>query len=208
MSQAQGLTASEPRAVYNPYHQATVSSSYGEVKYQEKLENYSIQSASPQSTYALSPSASHSNGFEAPWNHIGDPYRVPRSSPGFAAFAPSPGPAGEHYPEDIRHGVLEPSDSSQASKSVAPAKRPRTSGKTSKGKEKADPGWEHTVIRKDGLTFISEVSSSDSSQDRYGRRKGKLDAKAAAKARKIRKLGACWDCWVMKVPVSLPFQKM
>jgi hypothetical protein len=58
------------------------------------------------------------------------------------------------------------------------------------------------VIQNDGLRRISEISSGDSSQEKYGRRKGKLDAKAAEKARRIRKVKACWDCWVMKVPVS------
>jgi hypothetical protein len=58
------------------------------------------------------------------------------------------------------------------------------------------------VIQNDGLRRISEISSGDSSQEKYGRRKGKLDAKAAEKARRIRKVGACWYCWVMKVPVS------
>lgn len=34
------------------------------------------------------------------------------------------------------------------------------------------------------------------------RRKGALDAETLRKAREVRKLGACWNCWVMKIPVS------
>jgi predicted Zn-ribbon and HTH transcriptional regulator len=34
-------------------------------------------------------------------------------------------------------------------------------------------------------------------------RTGGLDPKTKEKARRIRKVGACWSCWVQKVPVSV-----
>ena len=106
----------------------------------------------------------------------------------------------------MHNRVEHTSESPQLSRSLALATRTRASGRTpSKGKGRAEPGWEHTVIQNDGLTRISELSSNDSSQEKYGRRKGKLDAKTAEKARKVRKVGACWPCWVLKVPVSISY---
>ena len=37
---------------------------------------------------------------------------------------------------------------------------------------------------------------------RSGIRKGKLDPETAEKARRIRRMKACWNCWIQKVPVS------
>ncbi len=53
------------------------------------------------------------------------------------------------------------------------------------------------------FTFVSHDESDGHCPGRgQSRRKGALDAETLRKAREVRKLGACWNCWVMKIPVS------
>jgi len=53
------------------------------------------------------------------------------------------------------------------------------------------------------FTFVSHDENEGHSVGRgQSRRKGALDAETLRKAREVRKLGACWNCWVMKIPVS------
>jgi hypothetical protein len=54
------------------------------------------------------------------------------------------------------------------------------------------------------ITFLAHDGSEGRCAVRgQSRRKGALDAETLRKAREVRKLGACWNCWVMKIPVSL-----
>ncbi|RDL36433.1 uncharacterized protein BP5553_05785 [Venustampulla echinocandica] len=58
--------------------------------------------------------------------------------------------------------------------------------------------------RLQSFTFVDhghEASRGGSRRLRGGRR-GALDDATSKKAREIRKVGACWNCWVMKVPCS------
>jgi hypothetical protein len=53
--------------------------------------------------------------------------------------------------------------------------------------------------------FVGQGQNSDDDQTSSSgrsRRKGTLNAVSLAHAREIRKIGACWNCWAMKVPVS------
>lgn len=53
------------------------------------------------------------------------------------------------------------------------------------------------------FTFVGHDENHGISGGRgQSRRKGALDAETLRKAREVRKLGACWNCWVMKIPVS------
>jgi hypothetical protein len=45
--------------------------------------------------------------------------------------------------------------------------------------------------------------SGEETRKPTGCRTGQLDQKTKEKAHRIRKMGACWNCWVQKVPVSL-----
>jgi hypothetical protein len=55
------------------------------------------------------------------------------------------------------------------------------------------------------FTFVAHDEGDGHSAGRgQSRRKGALDAETLRKAREVRKLGACWNCWVMKIPVSRP----
>jgi hypothetical protein len=49
-----------------------------------------------------------------------------------------------------------------------------------------------------------EQSNDDTHSNSSGRsrRKGALNAASLINLREIRKIGACWNCWAMKVPVS------
>lgn len=64
-----------------------------------------------------------------------------------------------------------------------------------------------SVVSKSGnkstFTFVGHDENHGNSGGRgQSRRKGALDAETLRKAREVRKLGACWNCWVMKIPVS------
>jgi hypothetical protein len=53
------------------------------------------------------------------------------------------------------------------------------------------------------FTFVAHDESDGHTAGRgQSRRKGALDAETLRKAREVRKLGACWNCWVMKIPVT------
>ncbi len=54
------------------------------------------------------------------------------------------------------------------------------------------------------ITFMAQKESDVQGSKRLcARRNGALDPATQKKAREIRKLGACWNCWVLKMPVSL-----
>ena len=55
------------------------------------------------------------------------------------------------------------------------------------------------------FTFVAHDENDGHCAGRgQSKRKGALDAETLRKAREVRKLGACWNCWVMKIPVSGP----
>lgn len=136
-----------------------------------------------------------------PWNHV-DP-QVSRYSPGYVAFAPSPGPAAAQYADEmlgVSFGAPSPSGSNRSGRSRE--RKKNHSKSPAKGKSKARLlGWEHTTVLNGGLTLV--VENTEAPPHRSGVRRGKLDPEAAEKARKIRKLRACWNCWIQKIPVSL-----
>jgi len=118
---------------------------------------------------------------------------------------PSPGPVGEQDADEILHGIPGPSRVSHVKKVKVPEKRIRSTKARSKTKRKekaTEAGWEHTVVRKGGLEFMSNQTEEEAGQRAHGRRRGPLEQEAAEKARRIRKLRACWQCWVLKVPCS------
>jgi hypothetical protein len=188
----QPLISSEPKPVHNPYSpEATVSTNGESPTGQEYMENYTTNSVNQTRPFSLTSRPSD----EAPWTHM-EPYRVPRYEPGYTAFAPSPGPAAEQDHEEIR-----PSAPISRGNSRGQGSRPAKS--TSKGKERAKASnWEHAVIQKGGLQLI--MNPDEQTNQRGGCRKGKLDPEAAEKARKIRRITACWNCWIQKVPVHIP----
>jgi hypothetical protein len=55
------------------------------------------------------------------------------------------------------------------------------------------------------FTFVGydDEDSHLTPSPRHGRRKGALDTATLERVREVRKIGACWNCWAMKVPVSL-----
>lgn len=52
------------------------------------------------------------------------------------------------------------------------------------------------------IRFVSH-GSDEMTKRGHGGRTGALKSDALERAREIRRLGACWNCWVMKVPVRL-----
>lgn len=182
----------EPRTVFNPYHEYLLLDNSGPVTYEESLVNYQTSTPYQPQSFAL---PSRAKVFDDPWTPVDQ--RVPLYPPGYTAFSPSPGPAGEFY---AQYGTSVP-PSPETRKSSQSREKHSRSGRTSssKGKENAhSPGWEHVVISKDGFRKVYEIPKEET----RGCRKGKLDSETAEKARRIRKKHACWSCWVGKTPVS------
>ena len=139
--------------------------------------------------------------FDAPWTPVDQ--RMPLYSPGYTAFAPSPGP-NVHIDvsySSYGYGTVVPPEPPAPKPSSQSHGEVRTSSgrrKASKGKE-TDQGWEHVVVAKGRLLTVS----GEETRKPTGCRTGSLDQKTKEKAHRIRKMGACWNCWVQKVPVSL-----
>jgi len=137
------------------------------------------------------------NTFDDPWSPVEQ--RVPAFPAGFVAFAPSPGPNAEFYAKSESASVPPSPESRKSTQSPEEKSFP---GRTAKGKEKVNsPRWEHIVVSKGGLHRMSEIPEVDSKR-KSGVRNGKLDPKTKEKARRIRKISACWTCWIQKVPCS------
>jgi len=60
-------------------------------------------------------------------------------------------------------------------------------------------GWEHAVAAGGGLVMVNNENKP--TKQRHGVRKGLLDQWSAEKARRKRKLKACWSCWIIKASV-------
>ncbi|CZR56777.1 uncharacterized protein PAC_06666 [Phialocephala subalpina] len=56
------------------------------------------------------------------------------------------------------------------------------------------------------ITFVPHDSDEEQVARRHGGRRGALDSETLEKSREVRKLGACWNCWVLKVPCSEGFR--
>jgi hypothetical protein len=141
-------------------------------------------------------SARMQTAHEAPWTPVDQ--RVARYPVGFVAFAPSPGPNGEFY-ADYKTSVPPSPEATEVPKNQEKRSYPEWAP-SSKGKGK-EPSWEHVVVAKGGLLTVSEIPDEETRRS-GGYRTGKLDPQTKEKAHRIRKMGACWKCWIGKVPVS------
>lgn len=114
---------------------------------------------------------------QSPWNQA-QPFSE-EYSPGYVAFAPSPKP-------------------SQASSTTSPS---RALTHTRNSKKKAAPA---ETPPENKWIFVTEGAADPDlpTTPRTGVRRGQLPAKSRKKARRIREIGACWKCWVQKVPCS------
>lgn len=172
------------------------------------MQNYAYQSV-----IQTQPSIVHTRAVkhhsDSPWSPV-DP-QVTGWSPGFAAFLPSPGPQGENDSQGSSSRASSEPNSPKLSKSRVEKSRAskKTGGKPTKPKTKTkakELTWEHAAICKDGLRFVSE--NREDEEKRTGVRSGKLDPDVAEKAKRMRKIKACWKCWIQKVPVSVPTNGM
>lgn len=185
------LTTSALQLSYKSYQN---SPGNGEgIVYQEDMENYSIHQ--PDLLTATVLPFRPSDGAEPSWNPL--EHRVPRFDPGYASFGPP-------SPSDSLHNETPVSSPEDSKSRPSERKKKRTSNpvKSAKGKSKTTLGWEHTVVRKDGLAQLFEYTREEASPKRFGCRKGELLPEIKEKVRRVRKLGACWTCWILKVPVS------
>jgi len=137
-------------------------------------------------------------GKEQPWTPL-EANVNPRMEAGLqnAAFAPSPGPAGEQDSEDILRGsptAVKPPPRNSNAKMLSKRNRPNLAV--------SDNGWEHTVMRGEERVVMREETKEGPRRRHSGKRTGALAPQVAEKARRIRKLRACWSCWVSKVPCS------
>lgn len=185
-----------PRTVDSPYHSLNA---LGPINYQESLSNYQTYASYSQIPTVSPPRMQTAH--EAPWTSLEQ--RVPRYPGGYVAFALSPEPNGEFF-ADYRTSVPPSPEASEASQSREKRSRKAKSSSTQgKGKE---PGWEHVVVAKGGWYTMSEIPEEESRRS-GGCRTGKLDPKTKEKAHRIRKIKACWPCYIAKVPVSFPLPR-
>lgn len=133
-----------------------------------------------------------------PWNQID--HRVPRYPPSFVAFELSPGPAGTR--EAQKNLASPPRKSRTTHKKPSNRSSKAGLGRTDKA---SSPGWEHIVVLNGGLEIVNENVHEQAHHSCGGRRKGALEEKAKEKAARIRRMKACWNCWLLKVPVSIAY---
>jgi hypothetical protein len=212
------LTQVESAPVYNAYSPEARLSPHGNSPTpQEYSSHVHASSSSVSSAYIVNHQqnvASYSRPpmladiSDAPWTHMHprDPQGNYQQS--FVGFTPSPRPAVEHEPDTQGSGasfqVIEfAADSKSKTKTKRPESRIRRPKPISKGKAKAiEHGWEHhSVIQRGGVPLMTKPEEKVT--QRSGIRRGKLDPDAAEKARKIRRMTACWNCWIQKVPVGV-----
>jgi hypothetical protein len=62
--------------------------------------------------------------------------------------------------------------------------------------------WENTFASSIILQHKGSPISRKQGPRKSGRRRGHLDPEQKRRASAVRKKGACWDCWLLKVPVS------
>jgi hypothetical protein len=189
----------EPRTVPNPYE--PVNTVEG-VIYQETMVDYQM-SPSHQQSFVLPSQSAHCHGQDVcddPWNHVKK--RVPAYPAGFTGFAPSPGPMVDFCAGYEGASVATSPETSKSSLNLNKRSRSERTPST-KGKEiDHSAGWEHTVINRGGLCRVSEIPE-EAARKKGGKRTGGLDPETKEKARRIRQMRACWNCWVQKVPVSV-----
>lgn len=114
---------------------------------------------------------------QSPWNSVHQGLEEYVSD--YVAFAPSP----------------EPSRASNIMTSPN-----RALARTTRYKKKPAPA---EISPENKWIFVTEGAADASSPShRSGVRRGQLPAKSRRKARRIREIGACWKCWVQKVPCS------
>lgn len=193
------LTIAEPRTVHVPY-QTYMTSSDDDCQYHDHSQ-YTFGTGTPSANFLAFPSLLHDQKTTSdPWNSIH--YQVPKYPTGFVAFAPSPVASLDcvsRAHESASPGTCSSMGSPRSGTSYDILPHPRRALARDKGKH-VHLGWEHLTVFKGGLEHISDHTTVV--PHRIGIRKGKLDPATKEKACRIRRLKACWNCWIQKVPVS------
>jgi hypothetical protein len=144
---------------------------------------------------------------DAPWTHMHPRDPQVNYQHNFVGFTPSQRAAPEPEPESQRSTasfqVIEFAANSKSKSKKLDSRVNRRPKPISKSKPKTtEHGWEHhSIIQRGGVQLMAKPEEKPI--QRSGIRKGKLDPDAAEKARKIRRMTACWNCWIQKVPVGL-----
>jgi len=191
------LSSAEPRTVHNPYERYQVSK--GEpVSPDTQHYLYSMNQTQISMAY---PGAVKSYA-DGPWSHVNP--QMSGWGPDFVAYEPSPGPQGEVDSEGSSSRASSEPHSPQIRKSRVEKSRPsrKANGKSGKDQPKdKELTWANAGIGEDGTSFVFEKKGEEETH-RTGVRTGKLGREAAEKAKRMRKVGACWPCWILKVPCS------
>lgn len=66
-----------------------------------------------------------------------------------------------------------------------------------------EPRFSPTSVSSTPFVFVGQEHDGVHDNTGRSRRKGALNVASLVNAREIRKIGACWNCWAMKVPVSM-----
>ena len=130
---------------------------------------------------------------DGPWNQTA--LRAPHYVPSDAAFDPlSPDP--ETDSQFSRRSNARPLQKKSSSHSF------KATSELGRGKQPINQQWEHTVIEKGGLMIVNEGGPGPENHGRRGGRRKPLPEEVKKKVARVRKVGACWPCWLLKMPVS------
>lgn len=177
------LTAADSGTSYNTRN--STLNSVDSVVNQGATESFNYHDSESLSSYIIF------NEAEDSWNHL--IHRVPTYPRGFPAFGPvSPSPSFIEASsiEDSRAHSLEGNILSSGIR------------KDTSEKRTAILKWDHTVVRDGGPHRVPASIQVEPSPKTFGCRRGKLPPETKEKAKKVRQIGACWPCWLLKVPVS------
>jgi hypothetical protein len=94
-----------------------------------------------------------------------------------------------------------------APKSMKDSRHPSLSQNNHIANRMTDIKWENTFTSshssaQDPNQPIGKQRPKIKPQRKQGRRQGPLDPAKAKRASQIRRIGACWSCWLLKTPVS------
>jgi hypothetical protein len=187
----------EPRTVPDPYqfqHQ-----SLGGNATNPMLDSNFTYECTTDPQFSMMPPTLGLQNEVGPWTPV-QPKRT-GFKPGDVAFICPAGPAGHQDPDVLRYGMTAMS-SSLAREEGSRHQQTKARSRRTSSKEKEVLLHEEKTGANSGMQYVF-VSSNETPKSRTGVRNGQLDPKTRAKAKRVRRKGACWNCWLQKTTVRI-----
>lgn len=151
------------------------------------------------------PAASTSRSqMNEPWNSVAALNTSGYNGAGFSCFLPGREPTPPETGPTARNENTQKETCSRSSRRVEGVQRHKPRRKVAQRKqvEPKELQWEHNFLADGSLQNRKERNKQNKDHCR-GRRSGPLSLATAKKAVQVRKIGACWRCWIQHVPVRL-----